>query len=83
MNNLSSYCGLTDSRISASEKDLPVYFTFYLFFKYETIETYARAVLPLNISAVGSVQSTIYIWTVGCFIKSIYYALYAQWQVGR
>ena len=24
MNNLSSYCGLTDSRISASEKDLPV-----------------------------------------------------------
>ena len=24
MNNLSSYCGLTDSRIRASEKDLPV-----------------------------------------------------------
>ena len=24
MNNLSSYCGLTDSRMSASEKDLPV-----------------------------------------------------------
>ena len=25
MNNLSSYCGLVDARISASEKDLPVY----------------------------------------------------------
>ena len=25
MNNLSSYCGLIDSRMSASEKDLPVY----------------------------------------------------------
>ena len=24
LNNLSSYCGLTDSRMSASEKDLPV-----------------------------------------------------------
>ena len=24
MNNLLSYCGLTDARISASEKDLPV-----------------------------------------------------------
>ena len=24
MNNLSSYCGLIDSRMSASEKDLPV-----------------------------------------------------------
>ena len=24
MNNLSSYCGLADSRISASDKDLPV-----------------------------------------------------------
>ena len=24
MNNLLSYCGLVDSRISASEKDLPV-----------------------------------------------------------
>ena len=24
MNNLSSYCGLVDARISASEKDLPV-----------------------------------------------------------
>ena len=24
MNNLSSYCGLTDSRMRASEKDLPV-----------------------------------------------------------
>ena len=27
-------------------------------FKYETIETHARAFLPLNISAVGSVPST-------------------------
>ena len=26
MNNLSSYCGLVDARISASEKDLPVRF---------------------------------------------------------
>ena len=26
------------------------------FFKYKTIETHARAFLPLNISAVGSVQ---------------------------
>ena len=25
MNNLLSYCGLVDARISASEKDLPVY----------------------------------------------------------
>ena len=25
MNNLSSYCGLVDARISASEKDLPVW----------------------------------------------------------
>ena len=24
MNNLSSYCGLVDARISASDKDLPV-----------------------------------------------------------
>ena len=24
MNNLSSYCGLVDAKISASEKDLPV-----------------------------------------------------------
>ena len=31
MNNLSSYCGLTDSRISASEKDLPVHKRFFLF----------------------------------------------------
>ena len=29
MNNLSSYCGLTDSRISASEKDLPVLTTLF------------------------------------------------------
>jgi hypothetical protein len=29
MNNLSSYCGLTDSRMSASEKDLPVLPTFF------------------------------------------------------
>ena len=27
MNNLLSYCGLVDARISASEKDLPVYMT--------------------------------------------------------
>ena len=27
MNNLSSYCGLDDARISASEKDLPVHIT--------------------------------------------------------
>ena len=26
MNNLLSYCGLDDARISASEKDLPVFF---------------------------------------------------------
>ena len=26
MNNLSSYCGLVDARISASEKDLPVWY---------------------------------------------------------
>ena len=25
MNNLSSYCGLTDARMRASEKDLPVH----------------------------------------------------------
>ena len=25
MNNLSSYCGLTDSRMRASDTDLPVY----------------------------------------------------------
>ena len=29
MNNLSSYCGLTDSRMSNSEKDLPVCKTFH------------------------------------------------------
>ena len=27
------------------------------FFKYETIETHAHAILPLNISAVGSVDT--------------------------
>ena len=27
MNNILSYCGLVDARISASEKDLPVYNT--------------------------------------------------------
>ena len=31
MNNLSSYCGLVDARISSSEKDLPVYQLFVLF----------------------------------------------------
>ena len=30
MNNLFSYCGLVDARISASEKDLPVLVVFYL-----------------------------------------------------
>ena len=30
---------------------------FIYFFKYKTIETHARAFLPLNISAVGSVSS--------------------------
>ena len=28
-------------------------------------------------------QSTVYIWTVGRFIKSIYCALNAQWQAGH
>ena len=28
MNNLSSYCGLTDARMRASEKDLPVFCPF-------------------------------------------------------
>ena len=32
MNNLSSYYGLTDSRMSASEKDLPVLDMKYIFF---------------------------------------------------
>ncbi len=41
-------------------KQLPGFFCFNIlifiyFFKYETIETHARAFLPLNISAVGSV----------------------------
>ena len=31
MNNLLSYCGLIDARISASEKDLPVQFQFQEF----------------------------------------------------
>ena len=31
MNNLLSYCGLVDARISSSEKDLPVYQLFVLF----------------------------------------------------
>ena len=31
-------------------------FSFYLFFKYKTIEALARAFLPPNISAVGSVH---------------------------
>ena len=30
MNNLLSYCGLVDARISASEKDLPVLSTDYI-----------------------------------------------------
>ena len=32
-------------------------FRLQYFFKYKTIETHARAFLPLNISAVGSVSS--------------------------
>ena len=31
MNNLLSYCGLVDTRISASEKDLPVCYIFFCF----------------------------------------------------
>ena len=27
MNNLSSYCGLVDAKIGASDKDLPVHFS--------------------------------------------------------
>ena len=39
MNNLSSYCGLIDLRMSASEKDLPVlsqgtFFTAFVIFLY-------------------------------------------------
>ena len=29
MNNLSSYCGLVDAKIRASDKDLPVFVTIY------------------------------------------------------
>ena len=35
-----------------------LYNDFYLFFKYETIETHARAFLALIISALDSVSST-------------------------
>ena len=39
---------------------------FIYFFKFKTIETHARAFLPLNISAVGSVISNtfIYMWQI-------------------
>ena len=47
----------------ATYKQLPGFFfrfnilIFIYYFKYETIETHARAFLPLNISAVGRVLS--------------------------
>ena len=33
MNNLPSYCGLVDSKIRASDKDLPVQFSFFVIVK--------------------------------------------------
>ena len=43
----------------ATSKRLPGFFILFLFFEYKTIETHARAFLPLNISAVVSVGSMI------------------------
>ena len=50
----------------ATSKQLPGFIfcfniSFFIsFFKYKTIETHARAILPLNISAVGSVNCDAY-----------------------
>ena len=44
MNNLSSYCGLVDAKIRASDKDLPVLILFFQ--RHETIaEKYALSAL--------------------------------------
>ena len=43
MSNLSSYCGLVDAKIRASDKDLPVYmYIFFLFYILELLEELAR-----------------------------------------
>ena len=44
---------------------------FIYFFKYKTIETHARAFLPLNISAVGSVYSKVPIIRTGPIIRTV------------
>ena len=42
MNNLSSYCGLIDARISASEKDLPVRASTFLDSKNSLLRTHHK-----------------------------------------
>ena len=48
-------------------------FKFSFFFKYKTIETHARAFLPLNISAVGSVP-------VVCSDELVQTGLWVVWE---
>ena len=41
MNNLFSYCGLTDARMRASEKDLPVLLTYFFFLTQDNNQFYS------------------------------------------
>ena len=40
MNNLSSYCGLVDAKIRASDKDLPVQFDFLEYIQKQNFKIY-------------------------------------------
>ena len=42
MNNLSSYCGLVDAKIRASDKDLPVQFKIQKFQAYKSVNDWSR-----------------------------------------
>ena len=45
MNNLLSYCGLVDARISASEKDLPIHLCGHLIYFYSIFITITFAIV--------------------------------------
>ena len=48
MNNLLSYCGLVDARISASNKDLPVFFhTFFVLMYFHLQQESNRLRVPI------------------------------------
>ena len=71
MNNLLSYCGLVDARISASEKDLPVWLRGKMIITFTS--SFDRMML-LHICLLLNPTSSInyYSWLLGAFIRVIH-----------